>query len=42
MEQRNEKHVINRINMELPTIEANLPVRSVAMLGAPVVVQVDA
>jgi hypothetical protein len=33
---------MNRVNMELPKIEANVPVRSVAMLGTPVVVQVDA
>jgi hypothetical protein len=37
-----EEPVMNGINIEVPMIEANVPERSVATLGAPTEVQSDA
>jgi hypothetical protein len=42
VEEKIEEPVMNRINIEVPMIEANVPEKSVATLGAPTEVQFDA
>jgi hypothetical protein len=42
VEEKIEEPVMNGINIEVPMIEANVPEKSVATLGAPTEVQFDA